>query len=241
MRTDDLGEGTTTGTPRILGSMGNSSSLRTRVTDVLREALIVGELEPGVVYSAPALAQRLAVSATPVREAMMELASEGLVEVLRHRGYRVLELSDKTLTDITELRELIEVPASERAATTASADDVAELRKLASTLNTCAAAGELREFIAADTQFHLKLLSLSGNEVLVDEVRRLRGMTRLYGLRDLYASGHLLETAQEHHDIVDAVEARDPHAVRKLVTQHLGHIRGVWSGRAEDAASSELS
>lgn len=241
MRTDELDEATTAGTPRILGSMGSSSSLRTRVTDVLREALIVGELEPGVVYSAPALAQRLAVSATPVREAMMELANEGLVEVLRHRGYRVLELSDKTLTDITELRELIEVPASGRAATAASADDVAELRRLAATLNTCAASGELREFIAADTQFHLKLLSIGGNDVLVDEVRRLRGMTRLYGLRDLYASGHLLETAQEHHEIVDAVEARDAQTVCDLMTQHLGHIRGVWSGQAEDPASSGVS
>lgn len=66
-----------------LGSLSGRASLRSRVAEALREALVVGELEPGSIYSAPALAQRLGVSATPVREAMMELAQEGLVEPVR--------------------------------------------------------------------------------------------------------------------------------------------------------------
>jgi DNA-binding GntR family transcriptional regulator len=71
--------------PRVLGH----NSLREQVSHALRAALIAGELRPGVVYSAPVLAAGFGVSATPVREAMLDLAKEGLVEVVRNKGFRV--------------------------------------------------------------------------------------------------------------------------------------------------------
>lgn len=219
----------------ILGSLSAQGSLRSRVTEVLREAMVAGELEPGQIYSAPALAERLGVSPTPVREAMMELAREGLVEALRHRGYRIHEFSEVTLEQIRELRELIEVPAVGRIAEAASAEDVSALRPLADELDRTAARGELQAFIAADMEFHLQLLGILGNQVLVEEVRRLRGMSRLYGLRRLHEEREdaLVATAHEHHELLDLVEAGDRAGAEALMGKHLGHVRGVWAGRDE--------
>ncbi len=84
--------------------------LRDQVAHALRAALISGELQPGLVYSAPALAADFGISATPVREAMLDLAREGLVEPVRNKGFRVTEVSGRDLDQYTELRALIEVP-----------------------------------------------------------------------------------------------------------------------------------
>ena len=67
--------------------------LREEIVDTLRGTIIAGELKPGVAYSAPALATRFGVSATPVREAVLDLAKEGLGEIARNKGFRVTQLS----------------------------------------------------------------------------------------------------------------------------------------------------
>jgi DNA-binding GntR family transcriptional regulator len=226
----DLPEG---GERPVLGSLTTRPSLRSRVVDVLREAMVAGELEPGRIYSAPALAERLGVSATPVREAMMELTQEGLVETLRHRGYRVLEPDEVDLDEILQLRALIEVPVVGRVAGIATPEQVAALRPVADRLEETARTGELREFIAADMTFHLELLSIAGNRRLVEEVRRLRGLSRLSALRRLHEEGRLVTTAREHHALLDLIEARDSMGAEALMRHHLGHVRGVWAGRDE--------
>ena len=75
------------------------SSLRDEVHEALRAALITGRMKPGVLYSAPALAEMLGVSATPVREAMLDLVKEELVVAVRNKGFRVTEVSDRELDE----------------------------------------------------------------------------------------------------------------------------------------------
>src|SRR5918997_6394280 len=91
---------------------GQKSSYRERVADALRAALIAGELRPGEVYSAPGLATRFGVSATPVREAMLDLAKEGLVDTVPNKGFRVTAVSEKQLDEYTHIRALIEIPTT---------------------------------------------------------------------------------------------------------------------------------
>ena len=80
-----------------LPSFHQQSSLREQVADALRAHLVSGRMRPGVLYSAPKLAAEFGVSATPVREAMLDLVSEGLVDVVRNKGFRVTHLSDAEL------------------------------------------------------------------------------------------------------------------------------------------------
>src|SRR5439155_3131698 len=85
-------------------------SIRERVGRALRAAIVSGEMEPGTVYSAPSLGARFGVSATPVREAMIDLVREGLVEIVPNKGFRVTAIDEADLDQITELRLLIEPP-----------------------------------------------------------------------------------------------------------------------------------
>ena len=105
--------------------------MRGQILDALRAALVGGELRPGEVYSAPALGERFGVSATPVREAMQQLALEGAVEVVPNRGFRVVVRSARELAELAEVRALIEVPVMLRLARTVPAARWAELRPLA--------------------------------------------------------------------------------------------------------------
>ena len=91
-----------------LPSLRGRRSLREEITELLRAAVMAGELEPGVTYSAPSLAEQFGVSATPVREAMLDLEKEGLVEIVRNKGFRVTSPSPEELDDVTELRVLVE-------------------------------------------------------------------------------------------------------------------------------------
>ena len=215
--------------PAIPSLGGRKPNFREKVVDVLRAALISGELRPGQVYSAPALAPRLGVSATPVREAMLELVKEGMVEIVPNKGFRVTEVSEKQLDEYTHIRSLIEIPTTVGLAATADLDELKELRPLAMEIVTSATEGNLIDYVEADVRFHLALLALAGNDHLVEVVRDLRQRSRLYGLTALVESKRLQASAEEHLELLDALVARDAETVREVMTRHLGHVRGLWA------------
>lgn len=208
---------------------GRRSSYRERVADALRAALIAGELRPGEVYSAPSLAARFGVSATPVREAMLDLAKEGLVDTVPNKGFRVTAVSDRQLDEYTHIRALIEIPTVVELARTADRVSLEALRPAAREIVTAAVAGDLIAYVEADTRFHLGLLALAGNAHLVEVVADLRKRSRLYGLTALVEAGRLLASAQEHLELLDALLERDEESVQEIMTRHLGHVRSLWA------------
>jgi DNA-binding GntR family transcriptional regulator len=223
-----------------LGSLAERPSLREEVADRLRAALVAGQMRAGVIYSVPALAEQFGVSATPVREAMLDLVNDGLVESVRNKGFRVTEPTDRELDEITHLRALIEVPTVADLATYADASAIEALRPLAALIVSSAEAGDLIGYIEADRSFHLQLLRLSGNARLVQVVDELRARTRLHGLEGLAAQGKLTTSAQEHEQILDALLARDAAAAGKVMARHIAHIRGIWAARPEGATPPPL-
>ncbi|MYW04795.1 FCD domain-containing protein [Streptomyces sp. SID3343] len=212
-----------------LPSFDDRPILRDRVARELRAALIAGEMRPGVVYSAPALAAQFGVSPTPVREAMLDLANEGLVEAVRNKGFRVTELSDRELDEFTEIRALIEVPIVARLAGTITPEQLAELRPPAQEIVAAAEAGDLIRYVEADRRFHLSLLALAGNEHLVRVVGDLRKRSRLYGLSRLVGNGRLVASAAEHLELLDALATGDPVVAEQVMARHIGHVRGMWA------------
>jgi DNA-binding GntR family transcriptional regulator len=219
------------------------SSLRQQVGQALRAALVAGEMRPGVLYSAPMLAEKFGVSATPVREAMLDLASEGLVEPVRNKGFRVTELSDRDLDEMTKLRMLIEVPTLGEIA--AACDDelaprVEALREAARNIEGLAVEPDLLRYVEADRQFHLALLSLSGNGHLVHIIDNLRSRSRLYGLQELAERGQLVDSAREHEQLVDLVLAQDAEGATALMARHIGHVRNLWAGDGDGGVTADM-
>lgn len=200
----------------------------------IRGRINAGEFEVGKIYSVPSIAEVLGVSVTPVREAMLDLAAEGIVEAVPNRGFRVIELTPADLDEIYHLRLLVEVPATAAiAAAGLDQSQLDELVALAAAIEEAAEAGDSGRFLETDRDFHLTLLALSGNRRLVELVSRLRDQARLYGVAQLARQGGLESSAHEHRRIVEALTRRDSAEVGALITQHLGHTRGLWAGVSE--------
>ncbi len=208
------------------------ANLRERVLRALRAAIISGELEPGEVYSAPSLAATFGVSATPVREAMLDLAKENLVVVVPNKGFRVTVVDEEQLDQITAIRRLLEPPVVAEVTELIPAEDFAGLRRLAQEIVDGARAGDLAQYTEADREFHLRLLGYSGNQRLVELVAELRGQTRLVGLAALLDQGDLDSSAREHLELLDLMERREAAAVELFMVRHINHIQDLWSGVA---------
>ena len=211
----------------------NTGSLRDQVRRALESALVSGELAPGELYSAPALGERFGVSATPVREAMLDLAKDGFVVAERNRGFRVLEMSDSDLDEIFEIRLLLEVPSTVEAARKIGEDALNRLSRIADEIVSAATVGDLIEYVDSDRRYHVELISQLGNHRLTDLVDRLRRQTRLPALHRLFNLGRLVESAEEHHLLIEAIRAGDTARTKSVITSHIGHTRGLWVGRAE--------
>jgi len=213
-----------------LAPVGPRRNLREEITQTLRAAVISGELRPGVVYSAPSLAAQFGVSATPVREAMLDLAKEGLIDVARNKGFRVTELSEKDLDDLCQLRALIEVPTVRRIGEASVNPAAIEwLRGLAAGIEDAARRHDLIAHVTLDMQFHLGLLGLAGNPHLVETVRSLRARSRIYGLRGLAERDALVPSSREHAELLDLIVVGDAATAERLMDQHIRHVRGIWA------------
>ena len=208
-------------------------SFRDQVRRALEAALVAGELKPGELYSAPALGERFGVSATPVREAMLDLVKDGFVIAERNRGFRVVGMSERDLDEISRIRLLLEVPVTAELATTISPDVLDRLGAVADDIVAAAARGDLIGYLDSDRIFHVELISQAGNDRLTELVDRLRLQTRLFGLGALVESGRLVASAQEHHELLAAMRSRDRRATKTLIRSHIKHIRGLWVGRDE--------
>ena len=197
-------------------------SVRGQILDALRTALVGGELTPGEVYSAPALGERFGVSATPVREAMQQLAAEGAVEVVPNRGFRVIERGARELAELAEIRALIEVPVMLRLARTVPAARWADLRPLAEGTVRAASSGCRATYAESDRAFHRAVLALAGNEQLVQIAEDLhrRAQWPLVGGPVTRGRADLVADAAEHLALLDALAAGEWDVVRSLVQEH---------------------
>lgn len=205
------------------------ASLRDEARRAIRAGVITGEIRPGEIYSASALAERLGVSATPVREALIDLANAGLVEALRNRGFRVVVMEESDLDEIFEIRTLLEVPSVGRVAGCLTDERAAQLGAILLDLESAAEAADLSRYLAADQAFHTGLLDPLGNRRLTDLVAQMRDQQRLFGLRAIVHSAGFLSSASEHRAILDAVLVGDKAAAESLTLSHLKHTRSEWA------------
>lgn len=197
-------------------------SVRGQVLGALRAAIVGGELSPGSVHSAPALAARYDVSATPVREAMQLLAREGAVEVLPNRGFRIAERSARDLAELAAIRVLLEVPVLVGLAGTVPPERWEALRPQARETAAVAARGDCVAYAEADVAFHRALLALSGNLQLVALAEDLHRRAQWPG----GGPHRLASDAEEHASLLEALAAGDASRVDVLARHHLSAAAG---------------
>ncbi len=190
------------------------------VADQLRAGIVSGELPPGARLLQEELADRLAVSRAPVRQALVILEREGLVLTDRWKGAVVAPLDLPHIQDLYEFRGAAERFVAETLAQR-SVFDTASLRAIIEAGRTAAGLGDLAKLIELDLRFHTRLYEAVGNRVLSDVMDRHWMHTRRVMWATLKARGYPQTAWDEHAAILDAIDAHEPRVAGQRAADHM--------------------
>ena len=197
------------------------TSLHDGVAMRLRAMVFDRELAPGAFIDEKALAEAWQVSRTPLREALKVLAAEGLVELVPHRGCRVVELSDDDADALFPVMALLEGRCALEAASKAGDDDLRTLQRLHDDLERHAAAQDIDGYYRANHEFHSAVQALAGNRWLDRATGDLRRFVRLLRGRQLHWPGRIEASINEHRVLLDAIVQRDAARAERVMHDHL--------------------
>lgn len=203
--------------------------LREVVFLTLRKAILKGELQPGERLMEIALANRLGVSRTPVREAIRMLEHEGLVVMKPRRGAQVAKITEQELNDVLEVRKSLEMLAANKACERMTEEDMkamrdagAEFRKLALNPNC-----DLTALTEADVAFHDTIYRGTRNRRLNQILANLREQMYRFRLEYLKDASIRESLVSEHEEIMKAVAGRDGELAADLIGKHIDNQQKV--------------
>lgn len=201
------------------------SSLKQSVIDSIKASIITGELELGQQLSERALADKLNVSKTPVREALAHLRLEGLVEVYPQRGAYVFTPNSTEVIEMCELRQTLEASALRMAIERNPAETERDLEIVVRRMELARSKDDRRAYLAEDSLFHLALFSHCGNNLMLQNYQMLVG--KIGALRTHLAQrpGHTDLSFAEHKSILAAVKQRDPKTALSTLDTHIDRTR----------------
>jgi len=191
----------------------------------LHGSILSGRLKVGSLHNEMKLARELGISRTPVREALLELASQGLVEILPRKGIRVKLFSEQDVHEVFQVREIIEVGIVESVATSGRVEQLSDLRAVLEQQQSKADKGDDSGFLVADRLFHSTMCKLTGNSRLSVILENLRDLIHVMGAEALLREGRFLEVVAEHREIFKWLEACHPDGARNAMSRHLSRSK----------------
>lgn len=187
----------------------------------LKHAILTNRLPPGEELREGVLAESTGFGRTPVREGLRRLVHEGFVEVRPRQGYRVSTVSIASVRDLFEMRLLLEPAAVELAAERATDEELAALHPLAHETYDPDVTGSYEQFLRDNRDFHVRIARAAGNERLARTLRvLLEEMQRLFFI-SVGGAELAAELMHEHHDLHDALLARDAPRARSIVVSQI--------------------
>ncbi len=216
------------------------NSLHDDAACTLRDRIFSGELAPGSFLDEVGLCQSLAISRTPLREALKVLTAEGLVRHEPRRGCFVNEVTEQDLDDIFPVIALLEGRCAFEAARNATDADLAELETLHERLNSDAKAGRMTDYYATNYAIHEAFITLANNRWLAQTIGDLRKILKLARLQSLQATGRMNQSLEEHMAVFAAVKARDSEGADAAMRTHLTRQREALRELARSQVKSRL-
>ena len=196
-------------------------SLKAAARGEIKRLLLTGQWERGVLYSATTFADRLGVSRTPVREALLELSAEGYLVAQDGKGFRIKELSEKEVRDFFETRRMIELYVIERVAARLTTAETDELRNHQQRMRASFALDDKAAFLKADKGFHLHLIHCHQNRHLTSVMNNIRDLISILGHEAIIREGRSERVLEEHQTVIDAIERRDATQAVAAMRAHL--------------------
>lgn len=205
------------------------------VRTALRDAILRGRYGPRQRLIEAELAADLGAGRSAVRSALLQLASDGLVEIQPNRGARVREISLAEAIEITEIRQAVESLVAARAAERIDDAQAAGLRDLRERMAAAVQAGELLTYSDLNASLHVRLREIAQHATATRIVDQLNGQLVRHQFRLSLMPGRPGVSLPEHLAIVDAVLARDPERARAAMAAHLGSVIATLAALRDEA------
>lgn len=203
-----------TAEPKAVGKVG-------RLRDAIEQDIVTGVYAPGDRLDETDLAARHNVSRTPIREALMQLAAQGLVRAVPNKGCFVNQITLPELIGMFEVMAELEGMCARLTARRIGEAGLAELDHWQAACRTACAAGTADDYYYANERFHRALYANSGNPYLAQIAGQLHTLLKPYRRLQLRVPGRLVRSASEHDAIIAALRARTPAEAEALIRQHI--------------------
>jgi DNA-binding GntR family transcriptional regulator len=206
----------------------NSKSLRETIYEQIRDDITFGKLYPGQRLTEATLADTLKASRSPVREALRQLESEGLITFERNKGIAVSKLSLEQVDEIFDIRMVLEGYAAFLSAQrTLTRDDLRYLKQLNKSLHQAAAMNDVHSWLDHNASFHKFFQTRSGNHNLEQLISMLERRVYRYKYMSVSFPDQFKYFLEQHEKIIGACEQKKPDLVMESMKEHLIYVKGV--------------
>jgi DNA-binding GntR family transcriptional regulator len=194
-------------------------TLREKILETIREAILRGALKPGEKVAEPELAERFGISRTPIREAFRQLESEGYLTVIPRKGAVVTALSERDVEEFYAIKSILEGYAARMAAVNLSSKDIDRLEAINHRLEQLARDGDVKTFFRVHNEFHELFIRAAGNEKLLELIGQLLMKFNRLRMASLSLPGRMEISVKEHKKILEAFKSNDGEKANQLVSK----------------------
>ena len=205
--------------PKLKIQIDNHMTLREKIVETIRNAIVNGQLPAGSRIAEPDLAGRFGISRTPIREAFRQLETEGFITVIPRKGAIVASLSSKDVSDFYDLKAILEGYAARAAVANLTEKDITRMDTLNRQIEAAVAKKEVRKVLAHHNEFHDIFVKACGNEKLHTIVQNLVMQFQRFRLI-LAVPGRIEGSIEQHWEIIDAFRKRDGALAESLVQKN---------------------
>jgi DNA-binding GntR family transcriptional regulator len=199
----------------------------------IREAIVEGRLDPGARLKEESLASELGISRTPIREALLVLQSEGLVEYSPNRGSAVRTYTQADLEEMYDLRALLEGRAARRAAERVTAGDLADLEESCTRFGALVDGRDVKALVRENAVFHETIQRAAASERLAAMIRSVVSLPLVYRSYVWYSPEQAHDSHRYHEQLVAALRARDGDQAEAIMERHVDAGRRVLLAHIE--------
>lgn len=192
-------------------------TLREKILETIRDAILKGHLKPGEKVAEPELAERFGISRTPIREAFRQLESEGYLTVIPRKGAVVAALSERDVQEFYAIKSILEGYAASLAAHKLTDKEVERLEAVNSKLRSLAEEGDVRSFYRVHNEFHEIFLKAADNNKLYELIHQLGLKFNRLRMASLSVNGRMDISVDEHDKLLDAFRHKDAERAENLV------------------------
>ena len=195
--------------------------LRDLVFNTLRQAILTGELKPGARLMEIHLAQKMGVSRTPIREAIRKLELEGLVTMVPRRGAEVAQITEKSMTDVLEVRRTLDALCAELACERITPQASEALKNACQDFEQSVHTGDSRKIAQADVAFHDIIVQATGNGRLVQLINDLSEQMYRYRFEYIKDGSQHERLVEEHRMIYESILQKDQEMAAAAARTHI--------------------